>query len=418
MSPALETKPAAFNVTNSKIDRNANSKDHHVTDTSSDTVSPEPGRGLQVLGRGVKQLVQTVQTLRQLGVEDLVVPLPKIVVVGDQSTGKSSLIEGISEIKVPRNTGTCTRCPLEINLLANDKLSSSWNCTITLLRKFAHNRSLPERATKARRLGPWQAQAMPEKFHFASISHKSEVEEVLERAQLATLNIGNSYELYKPGNQLPRDNEKVKFSPNVIQIDISGPELPNLSFFDLPGVINVSEVADEEYLVDLVKNLVKDYVEKPDCINLLAIPMTDDPANSSASRVIREVKGAEQRTVGGESFLNVNSYLQQLTSKFVVITKPDRFQKGESFEQWEQILDGSRFRLGFGYFVVKNNPDTRVDHMTARAEEESFFDLEEPWSSTLKAHADRFGTHLLQSALSQKLTAQIRTRYALQLDPG
>ena len=66
------------------------------------------GNGLDVLGRGVKELVQAVQSLRELGIENLL-PLPKIVVVGGQSAGKSSLIEGISEIKVPRDAGCCTR---------------------------------------------------------------------------------------------------------------------------------------------------------------------------------------------------------------------------------------------------------------------------------------------------------------------
>ena len=75
--------------------------------SSGDTIAIESDAtmtdgGLQVLGRGVRKLVQAIQELRHLGVEDLVLPLPKICVVGDQSAGKSSLIEGISEIKVPR----------------------------------------------------------------------------------------------------------------------------------------------------------------------------------------------------------------------------------------------------------------------------------------------------------------------------
>lgn len=271
------------------------------------TTPPGTDGGLYLLGRGVKSLVKAIQTLRDLGVENLGLPLPKIVVVGDQSTGKSSLIEGISEIKVPRNTGTCTRCPLEINLVESSGVDSQWTCKITLITKYYHDNELIERATKSRPLGPWREQDTAEKFHFATLVSKAQVEDALHRAQLAILNIGNAHEDYKMGLPLPRDKRKVKFSPNVIQLDISGPDLPNLSFYDLPGVINVPEVAHEEYLVTLVKNLVKEYINSPDCINLLAIPMTDDPANSSASQLIGEVKGANGRTIGGTAlFLSLS----------------------------------------------------------------------------------------------------------------
>lgn len=331
--------------------------------------------------------------------EDLVLPLPKIVVVGDQSTGKSSLIEGMSEIKVPRNTGTCTRCPLEINLTESTK--AKWTCKVSLYKKYMYEGNLGssrilsknatklEGATRARPLGPWRLQDS-EDFHFATITNKAEVEHVLYLAQLATLNPGSPYENYMPGKPKPKDDHQVKFSPNVVRLDISGPELPNLSFYDLPGVINVADVAEEEYLVDLVKNLVKEYISAEDCINLLAIPMTDDPANSSASKLVRDIR-AEARTVG-------------------CLTKPDRMQPAESLQQWNQILSGESFRLGFGYHVIKNNPDSRVDHATARREETAFFSEQEPWATEMKAYHDRFGTLQLQTSLSQHLTVQIHKR--------
>ena len=65
---------------------------HHETN---EMYSIATGTGLEILGRRAKELIQSIQKLRQLGIEDLGLPLPKIALIGDQSTGKSSLIEGI-----------------------------------------------------------------------------------------------------------------------------------------------------------------------------------------------------------------------------------------------------------------------------------------------------------------------------------
>lgn len=62
---------------------------------SNGVYSPATGTGLEILGRRAKELIQSIQKLRQLGIENLGLPLPKIALIGDQSTGKSSLIEGI-----------------------------------------------------------------------------------------------------------------------------------------------------------------------------------------------------------------------------------------------------------------------------------------------------------------------------------
>ena len=354
---------------------------------------------IQVLGRGVKKLVQAVLELRQLGVEDLNLPLPKIVVVGDQSTGKSSLIEGISEIKVPRSSGTCTRCPMEISITES---SSTWKCQVSIHKKFVyegnygsriHGRSAAksEGATRSRPLGPWAPQDA-EDFHFATVTDKKAVSNAIHLAQLAILNPGSSFEKYLPGGLAPKEDYQVKFSPNVVRLHISGPGLPNLAFYDLPGVINVPEVAEEAYLVGLVRNLVKDYIKQDNCINLLALPMTDDLQNSTAFRLVQEVK-AEARTIG-------------------CLTKPDRLQwnEAEAMNQWIPVLDGHSFPLGLGYHVVMNNPNVSVNHSVARREEEAFFAEKDPWATSLHSYAHRYGTLRLQTVLSQKLTTQIRKR--------
>lgn len=65
---------------------------------------------LTILGTKLRAMVDLVNRLRTAGVDKLNnLPLPRIAVIGNQSAGKSSLIEAISGIKVPRYTGTCTR---------------------------------------------------------------------------------------------------------------------------------------------------------------------------------------------------------------------------------------------------------------------------------------------------------------------
>src|SRR5579862_8690906 len=71
--------------------------------------------------------------LRDAGIENaLDVALPQIVVIGKQSAGKSSLIEAISRVKLPRATGTCTRCPMEVILRTSVESGTDWHCKVSL----------------------------------------------------------------------------------------------------------------------------------------------------------------------------------------------------------------------------------------------------------------------------------------------
>ncbi|KAF3601304.1 hypothetical protein F2Q69_00036703 [Brassica cretica] len=64
----------------------------------------------------IRPLLDTVDRLRNLNVMKEGIQLPTIVVVGDQSSGKSSVLESLAGISLPRGQGICTRVPLVMRL--------------------------------------------------------------------------------------------------------------------------------------------------------------------------------------------------------------------------------------------------------------------------------------------------------------
>jgi hypothetical protein len=61
------------------------------------------------------ELFDVVDTLRARGLSEIVA-LPQLIVCGDQSNGKSSVLEAISGIPFPRQQSLCTRFATEVIL--------------------------------------------------------------------------------------------------------------------------------------------------------------------------------------------------------------------------------------------------------------------------------------------------------------
>ncbi|KAJ7099999.1 P-loop containing nucleoside triphosphate hydrolase protein [Mycena belliarum] len=318
-----------------------------------------------------KELLALMNQLRSVGAQgDL--DLPRITVIGNQSAGKSSVVEAISGIKVPRDAGTCTRCPLECRLSSSTK---AWSCRISIRFEYDDKgRALKEITERP--------------------ANKSEVEVILRRAQLAVLNPGVAFETILEMN--PDDLKKgipgkvpLPFSRNIVCVDLEGPELTDLMFLDLPGIIQNAEPD----VVQLVEDMVVSHIQG-NCLILVALPMTDDIENQKALRLARQQDPEGRRTIG-------------------VLTKPDMLSTGSKVRDlWLDVLEGRKHQLHHGYYCTRQPDDdersNNIAPSAARRTEAAFFAKTAPWSTS--THQDHFGTDNLVSTLSTLLVQIIHDR--------
>ncbi|CAK7212755.1 hypothetical protein SEUCBS140593_001610 [Sporothrix eucalyptigena] len=371
--------------------------------------------GFTAIGDKVKELNDTLGELQSLGIQH-VASLPELVLVGDQSAGKSSLMSGFSDIFLPRSEGACTRCPVHIRLSGSHG-SGPWMCRVSLQQDYEYRP--PQAVTRANPFGPWFEKRRDIK-DFANLTDPSKIEETLKWAQIATLNPHTEHSLYKPGTgEIWRryrtvDNEdgnsirnQAAFSPNMVALDISAPGLADLSFYDLPGVFTSAKQDEEQYLVKVVRNLTAKYIAHQQAIILWAVPMNVDPETSATFSIIREEK-AQLRTIG-------------------VMTKADLLPPSAG-AQWMAMLRGEQHKVGHGYFMTARpivtegllpdemvqssarDPSRPADELERQgAFEEAFFNNQQPglsnqeWPDCFREFEDRCGVNRLVAFMSQQL---------------
>ena len=114
------------------------------------------------------------------------------------------------------------QCPVEINLTESSRQEEQWTCKVFLSKKYIFDgvqRNVG--ATRNRPLGPWMPQDTEDQ-HFATTYDKNSVQEIIYWAQLAILNPSSTCNEYKPGrNSATPKTMQVKFSPNVVRLDVS-----------------------------------------------------------------------------------------------------------------------------------------------------------------------------------------------------
>ncbi|KAF8419805.1 P-loop containing nucleoside triphosphate hydrolase protein [Boletus edulis BED1] len=320
-----------------------------------------------------KDMLELINRLHDTGVQTDI-DLPMIAVIGSQSAGKSSLIESISGITLPRSAGTCTRCPTECKLSHSDL---PWSCDIKL---HFHTDSMGV---------PIPVCLVP----FGSpITSKSLVEDRIRRAQRAILNPSQ-----KPDDYLhdgfPEENE-LSFSKNYVSLEISGKDLADLSFVDLPGLIASVGARGDDRDIELVKSLVTSYIEKPSCVILLTVACETDFENQGAYHLAKSFDPQGKRTVG-------------------VLTKPDRIPAGEE-HRWLKIIRNETEPLVNNWYCVRQ-PSSQVlskgiTWAEARRREEDYFTITPPWCSLESQYQNYLRTRNLTERLSIILSELVAKR--------
>ncbi|KAJ8352513.1 hypothetical protein SKAU_G00239890 [Synaphobranchus kaupii] len=211
----------------------------------------------------VRPCIDLIDSLRSLGVEkDLA--LPAIAVIGDQSSGKSSVLEALSGVALPRGSGIVTRCPLILKL-KKVKRGQPWAGWLT----YKHDKQC---------------------YRF-DLTNPGEVGKAVADAQVAVAGRGEG------------------ISREMISLEIKSTEVPDLTLIDLPGIARVAVGNQPKDIGDQIKSMIREYISKQETISLVVVPANIDIATTEALKMANEVDPSGQRTLG-------------------VLTKPDLVDKG------------------------------------------------------------------------------------------
>ncbi|KAL3151207.1 hypothetical protein ABBQ38_013050 [Trebouxia sp. C0009 RCD-2024] len=180
------------------------------------------------------------------------IELPAIVVVGDQSSGKSSVLESISGIALPRGGNLVTRCPLQLAL----------------------------------RRGPTEA---------ALLSYTDPNDSNIQVSRnLALEDIPAAVE--KATDHLAGTNSGVV--PALINLRVTTRDAPDLTLIDLPGMVR-NPIGDQPADIEKqIKELITKHITGDSKVILCTLPASVDFATQEAIRTSREHDPSGKRTVG------------------------------------------------------------------------------------------------------------------------
>lgn len=196
--------------------------------------------------KSIRPILDTFDKIREI-LRFEKIELPKIVVVGDQSAGKSSVLESITGISLPRGENTVTKCPIVIQIRGIDcKNQESANVRI-------------------------------------------EGDEV-EKAESVPLE-----ELHKKINEKQNqilNKAGTEITDTPLYVNVKKQNAPDLTLYDLPGITYKSDS-----LTTNIRNIIAKYTTEKQTLVLLVLAANTDLTTSEAISLIRKNEDYKDRTL-------------------------------------------------------------------------------------------------------------------------
>lgn len=293
-------------------------------------------------------LLDHLEELRGLGFRRRISP-PQLVLCGDQNNGKSAVFEAITGVSLPINNAICTRFATEVIFRRSAHRS-------------AHVRIRPSSTASPdhqRKLGAF---SRPHNWLRDVAKLFSEARLIMGLAQ------GGSY------------------SQDALQLEISGPTLPDLTVVDLPGLLQSpsrpNQTSDD---VHTVHELTEFYMTNPRNI-VLAVVSAEYLLSQQA--ILHAISSCATRAMG-------------------IMTKPDLFEPGSVGEDsFYARLKNQDTPLKLGWHMLRNldTNERKLAGLTRDDIESMFISSTSPWKDVSPAVV---GIDALRNRLSKIILGQV-----------
>ncbi|KAF3339929.1 Dynamin-related protein 4C [Carex littledalei] len=195
----------------------------------------------------IRPLLDAVDRLRHLKVTQEGIQLPTIVVVGDQSSGKSSMLESLAGISLPRGQGICTRVPLVMRLQGDP------DATKPLLHLEYRNKTVP------------------------------------------TTEAGITAAINEATVEIAGAGKGISDAPITLVVKKKG--VPDLTLVDLPGITRVPVQGQPEDIYEQISNIIMGYIAPKESIILNVLSATVDFPTCESIRMSQKVDQLGERTL-------------------------------------------------------------------------------------------------------------------------